>query len=105
MDMKLVLDIVAITSSLFSVAFWLASNYLYKDVIRESKEFKADMLLLFEKQEIGILSRIERQIQKNITRISTSESRLKYLENLLVKDPSYNAFLDKMGDLFEDTDL
>ena len=105
MDIKYFLDIIAIISGISSLVFWISSKHIYRDIFNEVEEIRKDMVLLFENQEINIISRIERQIQRNIARISTSESRLEYLEKVIVKDENYVAFINKLGGLLEDSDF
>jgi|JFJP01.1.fsa_nt_gi hypothetical protein len=105
MNFKYLLDIIAIISGIASFVFWISSNHVYRDIHDECNEIRKDMLLLFENQEVTILSRIEKQIQRNIARISTSESRLQYLEKLIVKDENYSAFISKLSNLLEDSDF
>ncbi|MGB8686060.1 MAG: hypothetical protein WCD53_01780 [Microcoleus sp.] len=105
MDIRYFLDIIAIISGIASLMFWISSKHIYRDIFNEVEEIRKDMILLFENQEVNIVSRIERQIQRNIARISTSESRLEYLEKVIVKDENYSAFINKLGDLLEDSDF
>lgn len=105
MDIRYFLDLIAIISGIASFMFWLSSKHIYRDIFSEVEEIRKDMILLFENQEINIISRIERQIQRNIARISTSESRLEYLEKVIVKDENYSAFINKLGGLLEDSDF
>lgn len=105
MDIRYILDVIAIISGIASVMFWISSKHIYRDIFKEVEEIRKDMVLLFENQEVNIVSRIERQIQRNIARISTSESRLEYLESVIVKDANYSAFVNKLGGLLEDSDF
>jgi hypothetical protein len=95
------LDYIAIISGIASLVFWISSNQVYRDILENSRAIKGDM----DKQEVYILSRIGKQIQHIVTRISASESRLEYLEKVIVKDEGYSAFVDKLGNLLEDSDF
>ena len=97
MDLRYLLDIFAIVSALSSIVFWISSKYVYNDIQGDSKEIRKEMLLLLESQSSNLLSRIEKQIQRNSGRVSACEARLEYLESIFIQDDQYLEFVKRLS--------
>lgn len=96
MDLRLVLDVIAIASALFSAAFWFSSQYVYKDIQTEIRNIRQEMIMLLETKALSLFSKSEKQVQRNAGKIVSIEARLLYLEEILVKDESYSVFIEKL---------
>jgi hypothetical protein len=104
MTLNIILDTVAIASCLFSFAFWIASNYLYKDVIAQVKEIRNEVSFKTESQITTVFNRMQRSIDKIFSRVSTFEARLEYLEETQT-DKLHSDFVEKISNALENSDF
>lgn len=104
MDFRLILDIAAIASCVFSIAFWIASNQLYNDVVNQVKDLRSEVSFKTETQIVGVFNRLQRSIDKLFSRVSTFEARLEYLEETQT-DKTHSEFVEKISNALENSDF
>jgi len=104
MDMKFILDIMGITGGLSSFVFWISSNYIYKDVIIQTKEIRNETKFTIDHQIITTFNKLQRNIDKIFVRITTLEARLEYLEEIQT-DKNYSGFVEKLNNAIENSDF
>ncbi len=104
MKLNVILDVVAIASCLFSAAFWIASNYLYKDITNQMREIRNEFSFKSESQIATAFNKSQRSIDKIFSRVSTFEARLEYLEETQT-DRTHSGFVEKISNALENSDF
>ncbi|MDQ2096737.1 MAG: hypothetical protein QQW96_03720 [Tychonema bourrellyi B0820] len=104
MEMRLFLDFVAVAGTLFSCAFWIASNSLYKDAINQIRENRKEMSMKNENDMMVVFGKLQKAIDRNTVRVGVCEARLQYLEGTK-NDKKHSSFIEDIGTAFDSTDF